>query len=663
MKFFTLFSLFFLVITGVAQPPQGIAYQAVLRDAGGDILSSQDVTIRFTMHYISPNGTIEYRELHNTQTTDEGLVNLVIGMGTPIQGNFSQINWQAYAHYLQTEADLGNGFIDLGAQQLLSVPYALVAKEVYNMSIDQLSDVNFENPPTDGQVLQYLDIYGEFIPVDLPTPSQQLTYNGYTQQLGIEDGNSVDLNLWTRSGNSNIGNNAWLGTDDGYDLVFKTNEEERMRLGQDGDLIISDDEMSITYGNTTGANAPMIQMFASGTSNADRMVIGHSASNPLLGVHYSDSNDKFSFRDGTAHVLSVDLPNRFVGIGTYDPAHKLSVYDDFYPSLQLANIATGGNSGDGFTISLAGNSVYLENQELSGDIYLESKDDLFHKADDTQYFYTDNIPRMTITAGGYVGLGTTTPTEQLTSKTNNWAFRLENSGGAFWNFGVSNSQLEGTDGKFLISNSGSGLYSDFTIDSFGRVGIQNTSPQAILDVSGNIRSSDLADAQATGKRYVMVNANGELVPSSEDEEGYFYYSIPGSAFQPTHNGIDFTVTTVGDFEVIEGGLNNMIIAPVNLPNNANIEDITVYVYDNFADGNLTLSFLQRSFDSVGGSYWENSASTSGSPGYTTVVINPDYLTNPTDNTYGSYCIRAYVPQNEDPNGGIFIRGVKIRYKL
>ncbi|MFK5098335.1 hypothetical protein ACI4A6_28345, partial [Klebsiella pneumoniae] len=49
-----------------------------------------------------------------------------VGSGTPTTGVFSNINWAATApKYIQTEIDLGSGFLDLGASKLLSVPYAL----------------------------------------------------------------------------------------------------------------------------------------------------------------------------------------------------------------------------------------------------------------------------------------------------------------------------------------------------------------------------------------------------------------------------------------------------------------------------------------------------------------------------------------------------------
>jgi hypothetical protein len=55
------------------------------------------------------------------------LVSAVIGQGTAVQGTFAGINWSNTNKFLQVEVDLGNGYVDLGTQQLMSVPFALYA--------------------------------------------------------------------------------------------------------------------------------------------------------------------------------------------------------------------------------------------------------------------------------------------------------------------------------------------------------------------------------------------------------------------------------------------------------------------------------------------------------------------------------------------------------
>lgn len=111
-----------------AQAPQGFNYQAVIRDDGGEILSSQSVTIRFTVRTGSATGTSQYQETKNLTTDEFGLVSHVVGTGTVVSGVFSNITWSSGVKYLQVEANTGSGYESLGAQKLMSVPYSLEAE-------------------------------------------------------------------------------------------------------------------------------------------------------------------------------------------------------------------------------------------------------------------------------------------------------------------------------------------------------------------------------------------------------------------------------------------------------------------------------------------------------------------------------------------------------
>lgn len=119
--------LFLCVFSAIAQSPQAIPYQAVLRNADGSVMANQAVTITFTIHNNAVDGTTEYQENHSTTSNALGLINLNVGQGTPSVGTFSTINWGSGTKFLQVAMNSGNGNIDLGTQQMLSVPYALYA--------------------------------------------------------------------------------------------------------------------------------------------------------------------------------------------------------------------------------------------------------------------------------------------------------------------------------------------------------------------------------------------------------------------------------------------------------------------------------------------------------------------------------------------------------
>jgi uncharacterized protein (TIGR02145 family) len=109
-----------------AQAPALIPYQAIARDGAGQPLSDATLNARFTIHNESASGTIAWQELQSVNTNSLGLFTSQLG-GT---SSLATVNWAVGSKYLQVELDLGNGFIEIGTQQMLSVPYALHAGNV-----------------------------------------------------------------------------------------------------------------------------------------------------------------------------------------------------------------------------------------------------------------------------------------------------------------------------------------------------------------------------------------------------------------------------------------------------------------------------------------------------------------------------------------------------
>lgn len=125
-------TIILLVIANVtfAQAPQGIPYQAIARNSSGSILASQPISVRFSIRDSVAAGTIVYRETFTPTTNTLGLFNVNVGTGTVVTGTFSGINWGTNAKFMQVEMDPtgGTSYIDMGTQQMMSVPYAKYAE-------------------------------------------------------------------------------------------------------------------------------------------------------------------------------------------------------------------------------------------------------------------------------------------------------------------------------------------------------------------------------------------------------------------------------------------------------------------------------------------------------------------------------------------------------
>jgi hypothetical protein len=135
MKKVLLFFGWMLLIASIAnaQVPQGIPYQAIARNGQGQPLANTNVKVRFSILDSTATGIAVYVESHNTTTSALGLFTANVGMGNPSTGTFSAINWGQNYKFLKVELDTtatGNSYIDLGTQQMMSVPYALYAGNV-----------------------------------------------------------------------------------------------------------------------------------------------------------------------------------------------------------------------------------------------------------------------------------------------------------------------------------------------------------------------------------------------------------------------------------------------------------------------------------------------------------------------------------------------------
>ncbi|MCD9853726.1 collagen-like protein [Epilithonimonas sp. JDS] len=113
-----------------AQAPEKMSYQAIVRNATGQLLTNQNVAMRISVLQGSAAGAAVYSERVTGTTNANGLVSLEIGSGTVLSGTFNTINWGTNSYFLKTETDPAGGtnYTIAGTSQLLSVPYALYAK-------------------------------------------------------------------------------------------------------------------------------------------------------------------------------------------------------------------------------------------------------------------------------------------------------------------------------------------------------------------------------------------------------------------------------------------------------------------------------------------------------------------------------------------------------
>jgi hypothetical protein len=147
----TILSILFCAITFAQSVPQGINYQAVARDANGDVLMNQTLTIQFSVISDIATSDVSWQETHSVSTNDYGLFTAIIGQGTATtvgsSATFDVVDWGSTTHFLKVEMD----GVDMGLTQLMSAPYSLHTKTADNID------------PTDE--LQILSISGDTLSI------------------------------------------------------------------------------------------------------------------------------------------------------------------------------------------------------------------------------------------------------------------------------------------------------------------------------------------------------------------------------------------------------------------------------------------------------------------------------------------------------------------
>ena len=334
-KLIALTVLLFLPFLGLSQAPELFNYQAVVRDISGTLITNDEVDFRFTIRSGSTTGTIEYQEVHPLiMTNDFGLVNLIIGQGNYIAGNFSTIDWGNNMHYIEVELDpeSDGSFLVMGTPQLISVPYALHAGNTFSGDYNDLINTPIDNDTDSLNELQQLTFVGTDLSitngntVDLSslqdgtgTDDQNISgsaLNGTNLTIGIEGGSSETIDLsslqdGTGTDNQNISGSTLNGTDLTIGIEGGNSEVIDLSSLQDGtgtdDQNIAGSALNgtnLTIG-IEGGNSEIIDLSSlqDGTGTDDQNISGSAlnGTNLTIGIEGGNSEiiDLSSLQDGT----------------------------------------------------------------------------------------------------------------------------------------------------------------------------------------------------------------------------------------------------------------------------------------------------------------------------------------------------------------------------
>ncbi len=187
--------LVFLFITAVSliaqEVPSGMKYQAVARDANGQVLSLKTVGLEIELLAGGVDGKTSFSEVHQVTTNVLGLFTITIGEGENITGSLDDVPWSGYEIWMNIGLDSegGTNYTSISTTKLLTVPYAFYAATAGDIS----------------------------------------------ESAGTEKSSA----FWKVNGNV-FTNPVWhyLGTRDYLDFIMRTHNIERMRITKDGDVFM-----------------------------------------------------------------------------------------------------------------------------------------------------------------------------------------------------------------------------------------------------------------------------------------------------------------------------------------------------------------------------------------------------------------------------------------
>ena len=351
----SIFALFLIPAISFAQaPPEGINYQAVARDNSGRTLSSAVLKIQFTIRDVISSGAIIFQETHVDTTNLYGLFSLVIGNGTQVSANsFSTITWETGNKYLEVEVDTlgGTNYISMGTTQMMSVPYALYAKKSGTPGITGVTgsagvtgstgETGSTGTTGDTGATGSTGATGDTGSTGSTGDIGITGFTGATGSTGSTGatGNDGALNAWSLTGNAGTnGNNNFIGSTDNVSFRFRTNNTESMIIDSIGRVGI-------------GSLTPKYKMHIKGavtflqSTNNPKLAFGHNDSIIQASLYRESSSGKLFLKNDQGNPIILD--NGDVGIGTSSPAGKFHINNDVVGSDSSFVVKQNGNVGIG----------------------------------------------------------------------------------------------------------------------------------------------------------------------------------------------------------------------------------------------------------------------------------------------------------------------------
>ncbi len=334
------------VAVAMAQAPEKFTYQAVVRNASNVLVTNAPVGVRVSILQGSASGNAVYVETHTASTNANGLLTIEIGGGTAQQGSFVGINWADGPFYLKTETDPagGSNYTVTSTQQLMSVPYALYAKEAGNGFSGDYNDLT--NKPTIPQSIGDLTNNAGYVTEDdLPTVptnvSAFINDAGYITMDSIPAQVNADWNategaaeILNKPANANFGHGV---------VLTKVNNAEGatdITVGFTNYTLMTGGVVSLSFTNDVPAGATL------NINNQGAKPIHYRGSALTAGVIKANDRCLFMYNATAGRYFLLANDRWGVDVDALATVAHTGSYNDLTDKPTLATVATTGNYND-----------------------------------------------------------------------------------------------------------------------------------------------------------------------------------------------------------------------------------------------------------------------------------------------------------------------------
>ncbi|MEM5563499.1 hypothetical protein WNY78_00215 [Psychroserpens sp. AS72] len=191
----------------------------------------------------------------------------------------------------------------------------------------------------------------------------------------------------------------------------------------------------------------------------------------------------------------------------------------------------------------------------------------------------------------------------------------------------------------------------FSLHKDGRLGINNSNPVEELDVTGTIRSSDLA---GSGTRNVIADAQGNLVTDTQTK----FISINPVAFHAkTPSGVEVASTVITGNGLSGQSGDKLFQTNLNIPHGATLTGVWVHYVDNSAASNMTFQMERRPVNNNTFVLVVDGASSGSSSAHRVYTVSPLGFTNIDNSTY-TYIMKV---RSTNWQNQMYVTGIVISY--